>query len=127
MTMARRTMTRPGGEAALLLALVMVVQALFGGLALAAHADTAAARLRILCSSGRAVHADLPAPGGAPASFSGCCTLGCPLQGGFMPPAATRLPLPAAPAMRADWPAGERASIRRAELMPLNSRAPPRS
>ncbi len=125
--MARRTIRRPGGEAALLLALVLVVQALFGGLALGAHADTTAARLRILCGTGRTAHADLPAPGGTAASFSGCCTLGCPLQGGFMPPTSARLPLPAAPMLRAEWPAGERATSRRAELMPLRSRAPPRS
>ncbi len=121
--MARMARRGVRGEAALLLALLLLIEGLFGGLAIGARADTAAA-FGVICSTDH--QSDTAKPGRHGTALSDCCTLGCPMFGGGLPDTgALTLAIPSLPDALAATPAGTGASLARAELAPLHSRAPP--
>ena len=112
------------GEAALLLACLMLIEALFGGLAIGARAETVPPGFTILCSG--TVVSGPALPGGHGSHIPDCCTLGCPMLGGFLPAAAVADPhVPPALEGPRRLPSGEASTLARAELAPLHSRAPP--
>lgn len=113
-------------EAALTIALFLVVQAFFSGLSLGARADTLDPSGGVICfGSGSAASDPLPSSQDR-SHLVDCCTLGCPMIGGLAAPhtagaAAPHVFADAAPAFFAAHLPG------RFELSPLRSRAPPRA
>lgn len=126
--MRRRTQARGiSADAAIFVALFLVVQALFTGLASGASADVAAAGIGVVCNSGGALGSSPADQADRRVRLADCCTLGCPMLGGTPPsPAAPALhgilaAVPVRTVRLADPP-----PVQRAELQPLNTRAPPR-
>ena len=111
-------------DAALAVAIFMVVQALFSGLSLGARADTLPFQPGILCIGAETAAAD---PGGNAdrTHLIDCCTLGCPMLGGLSLPQPAAVQ--AAPALTGHVVPPELTAHLpgRFELSPLRSRAPP--
>lgn len=111
-------------DAALTIALFLVVQAFVSGLSLGARADTLVPAGAI-CGSAAPVERDSGGSGGI--HLVDCCTLGCPMVGGAAAPEPLSAPqrLALAATMERPAPASEHRPGR-FELSPLRSRAPPR-
>ena len=111
-------------DAALIVALFLVVQALVSGFATGARASEPALSRDVICgtlSPDRA--ADAPA---GLVHLLDCCTLGCPMVGAAAPsPAHPPLARKAVAILAAEVPASAGASGPRFELAPVLSRAPP--
>jgi hypothetical protein len=114
-------------EVTLLVALLLVVQAFFSGLSLGGRAE--ASERGVLCTTDGGTLS--PGRSSNPSDLAhliDCCTLGCSMVGGQPLPEAAALPLPANLVFaHSGRPAGRGVPIVRAELAPLNTRAPPRS
>ena len=112
-------------EAALFVALFLVVQAFFSGLALGARADVTLSPGETLClGSGGAATVTPFAPSNR-VHLADCCTLGCPMLGGMPAPQAAGLAHPSVLAGLVSAPSGNAHDPGRFELSPLRSRAPP--
>lgn len=112
-------------DVALILALFLVVQALFSGFSIGARAETLPAAGVLCLGSGQAA----PASDSDPRSglhLVDCCTLGCPMVGGAAAPEPAGVPLRLTSPRSANLvPVLHAHDPGRAELSPLRSRAPP--
>ncbi|MCX5518378.1 DUF2946 family protein [Kaistia defluvii] len=116
-------------EVTLFVAFMLVIQVLFSGLSLGARAATldSGALGHVLCTTeGRTVAAGSPTDDAPPAHAFDCCTFGCSMVGGAVPPApdesaalTNRLLFVSKPA-----PASPRL-VAHVERKPHNPRAPP--
>ena len=113
-------------DAAIVVALFLVVQALFSGLSLGARADTLALPPGVLCLGAGTAAPD--AGGNADRThLVDCCTLGCPMLGGLPLPQPASAPHAPARGSLAGPLELEAHLPGRFELSPLRSRAPPRA
>ncbi|SHE77395.1 hypothetical protein SAMN02745157_0908 [Kaistia soli DSM 19436] len=112
----------------MLVALFLVVQALFSGVAAGARADVSLSG-DVICSSSGGW--SVAGPAGQPSDRThlvDCCTLGCPMLGGAVPgPVAFSPPVHIHVLATLGAPASDHAVLVRAELAPLRSRAPPQA
>lgn len=113
-------------DAAILVALFLVVQAFAAGFAGGARADTALAGLDVICAGDGSSGSASGSPAGDLLHLADCCTLGCPMIGGLPPAAAAPLHHPPGVASEKAGLRHDASPVRRAELAPLNTRAPPR-
>lgn len=111
-------------DAALIVALFLVVQALVSGFATGARAAEPAFAQDVICGTlSPARAADAPA---GLVHLLDCCTLGCPMVGAAAPPPAhPPLSRSALAIVVASQPASTHEGGRRFELAPVLSRAPP--
>lgn len=115
-------------DTAILVALFLVVQALFSGLATGARANSADSGTTILCGSDRSMRGGAADPLADRSHLIDCCTFGCPMLGGALPPPVLpALPCHVAGSQAILIPAASAQLTLRAELAPLRSRAPPKA
>ena len=111
-------------EWALMLALLLLVQALLVGLATGARADPSLSGLTIICGNSLSRASD--GGRGAAGHYPDCCDLACPMAGATLPPPAlTTLGLTRAFLLADIGPRPTVVRPERAELAPVLSRAPP--
>ena len=111
-------------DAALIVALFLVVQALVSGFATGARASEPALSRDVICGT-LSPDRGTDAPSGL-VHLLDCCTLGCPMVGAAAPaPAHPPLARKVAGIFVAAQPASPGASGPRFELAPVHSRAPP--
>jgi hypothetical protein len=121
---------RLGGsaEAAIFVALMLVVQSLLSGLSLGAQASTLPTDALVICTTDGARLAQ-PSPDGiAHHAGTDCCTLGCSMVGAALPD-LPREPFrfPARVESVVSRTGRDDCPIARVETFPQNPRAPPRS
>lgn len=123
-------MMRAGGrglwrrDAALIVALFLVVQALVSGFATGARAAEPALSREVIC--GTLAYDRAPDGPAGLVHLIDCCTLGCPMVGGGVPPLAhPPLARSAGAILVTPQPLSAEGSGRRFELAPVLSRAPP--
>ena len=113
-------------DAALFMALFLVVQALLAGLATGARAETVPAGFGVICGSGGLTHIGDGDDERSPAHAPDCCSFGCPMVGGALPPPAlATLALVGTVFFVTARVEPASAAEKRAELSPVLSRAPP--